>query len=56
MVLNKNEKKYLASLVEKNLEHFRKEQKQLVDVDVSFLKAEHNFGDFLEELLKKLGG
>jgi len=55
MVLNKNEKRYLANLVKKSLEHFRREQSQLVDVDVSFLKAEHNFGDFLEELLEKLG-
>lgn len=55
MALNKNEKKYLAGLVKKNLEHLKKEQQLLVDVDVSFLKAEHSVEDFLEELLKKLG-
>ena len=54
MALNKNEKKYLSQVVRKELEHFRKEQKPLVDVDVSFLKAEHELGDFLEDLLKKL--
>ncbi|GEM_PF-6236602 len=54
MALNKNEKKYLADLVKKNLEHFLRVQKQLVDVDVSFLKAEHEVGDFLKGLLNKL--
>lgn len=54
MLLNKDEKKFLADLVKKNLESVRARERLLVDVDVSFLKAEHNLGDFLEGLLKKL--
>lgn len=54
MALNKNEKKYLAEMVRKDLEHFRKTEQSLIGVDVSFLKAEHKFDDFLADLLKKL--
>ena len=54
MRLNNDEKKFLAVLVKKNLEEFKARERLLVDVDVAFLKAEHNLGDFLGGLLKKL--
>ncbi len=53
--MNEQEKAYLKGLVEKELEHFRKEKKTLfIDIPPQFLKGEHDFEHFLEGLLKKL--
>ncbi len=55
MTLTANEKKYLKAIVQKELAHFTKEQKTLfLDMPISFLKGEHDYKHFLEELLKKL--
>ena len=54
MTLTALEKKYLKSIVEKELAHFAREQKTLFDADISFLKGEHDYKHFLEALLKKL--
>ena len=55
MLLNKNEKKYLAELVQKQLEHVQKDKKRVLEGDVAFLKGEHELEDFLKGLQKKLG-
>lgn len=50
-----DEKKYLRELVKKELEHFKKEKKTLfIAMPVQFLKGEHDYQHFLENLLKKL--
>ena len=49
------EKQYLKALLERELEHFKKEGKTAsMDAAVRFLKAEHDYGHFLENLLRKL--
>ena len=49
------EKQYLKALLKRELEHLRKEQKaSAMEVSIPGLKAEHEYGHFLEELLKKL--
>lgn len=53
-MLSPQEKKYLKTIVEKELAHFAKEKKTLMDVPVSFLKGEHDYTHFLEELIEKL--
>lgn len=54
-MFSKDEKEYLKELVKRELEHFRNEEKAVAtDSSVKFLKAEHETGHFLEELLKKL--
>ncbi len=56
MVLTVQDKKFLKFIVQKELEHFKNDQKTLfIDLPVSFLKGEHEYMHFLEELLKKLG-
>ena len=55
-MLTKNEKKYLAEIVRKNLEHLKKDNAVVQGANLSFLKAEHELEDFLKDLLKKLGG
>jgi len=56
MTLTAQEKKYLKLIVEKELAHFERDKKTLfVDLPVSFLKGEHDYKHFLEDLLKKLG-
>jgi hypothetical protein len=55
MSLTPDEKKFLKHIVQKELEHFRRDKKtMLVDLPISFLKGEHDYIHFLEELLKKL--
>ena len=54
-MLTAQDKKYLKLLVENELKHFKRDKKTLVlDLPVSFLKGEHDYQHFLEELLKKL--
>ncbi|MBI4148689.1 hypothetical protein HY490_05340 [Candidatus Woesearchaeota archaeon] len=53
-MLTPDEQQFLRSLVIENLKHFRKEKKLLTDVDVSFLKAQHQLEHFLVDLAKKL--
>ena len=49
------EKQYLKELLERELEHFRREEKTVAkDAALRFLKAEHEYGHFLEKLLEKL--
>jgi len=53
--MSPEEKSYLKELVQKELDHFAKEQKTLyVDNPARFLKGAHDYKHFLEELLKKL--
>ncbi len=54
-MLTAQDKKYLKLLVENELKHFERDKKTLIlDLPVSFLKGEHDYKHFLEELLKKL--
>ncbi len=54
-MLTKDETTYLKELVKRELEHFKREGKTASqDAAVRFLKAEHEYGHFLEELLEKL--
>lgn len=54
-MLTKDEKSYLKELVKRELEHFKRDGKAASqDAAVGFLKAEHNYGHFLEGLLEKL--
>lgn len=55
MSLTKNEKAYLKEVVKKELEHFAREKKTLLtNLPPQFLKGEHDYQHFLENLLKKL--
>jgi hypothetical protein len=54
MTLTAMETKYVRLLIEKELEHFKREEVTLFDVDTTFLKGEHEYQHFLEALLKKL--
>ncbi|MBI4016444.1 MAG: hypothetical protein HY363_02005 [Candidatus Aenigmarchaeota archaeon] len=51
-MLTQDEKTFLKTLVMENLKHFRREKKMLTEVP--FLKAGHQFEDFLVNLAKKL--
>jgi hypothetical protein len=53
-MLSPQEKKYLKTIVEKELAHFAKEKKTLLNPPVSFLKGEHDYTHFLEGIIKKL--
>jgi len=54
-MLTQDEKNYLKELVKRELDKFSKEGKAAsYDVAVKFLKAEHEYGHFLEELMEKL--
>ncbi|HLF54102.1 MAG TPA: hypothetical protein VI612_00075 [Candidatus Nanoarchaeia archaeon] len=54
-MFSKDEKEYLKFLIKKELEQFRKEEKTVASESaVKFLKAEHDYGHFLEKLLEKL--
>jgi len=54
-MLTADEKKYLQGLVKRELELFRKDEKSSArETALSFLKAEHEYGHFLERVLKKL--
>lgn len=57
MTLTKTEKQYLKAFVEKELNHLKKDEKTLVvdlGLGLPFLKGEHEYRHFLEDLLKKL--
>lgn len=55
MTLTPQENKYLKEIVQKELAHFQRDKKTMfIDLPVSFLKGEHDYQHFLEELLKKL--
>lgn len=50
-----DEKKYLKLLVGRELEAFKKEEPTVArEASVAFLKAEHEYGHFLEKLMEKL--
>lgn len=54
-MLTKDEKNYLKELVKRELEHFKRDGKTASqDAAVGFLKAEHEYGHFLENILVKL--
>ena len=54
-MFSSDEKEYLKDLLKRELEHFRKEEKTVASGSaVRFLKAEHEYGHFLEKLLEKL--
>jgi hypothetical protein len=56
MTLTAQEKKYLRLILEKELKHFKKDKStMLLDLPVIFLKGEHDYKHFLENLIKKLG-
>jgi len=55
MTLTPDEKKFLKALVQKEQAHYEKEKKTLlIDMPLNFLKGEHDYKHFLEQLLKKL--
>jgi len=54
-MFTKDEKEYLKVLLKRELEHFKNEEKTVAaEAAVKFLKAEHEYGHFLEALLKKV--
>lgn len=54
-MLDSNEKEYLRTIVKRELDSFRKKEKLVaMDAAVKFLKAEHEYGHFLEKLLERL--
>jgi len=54
-MLTSDEKEYLRGIVTKELESFKKMEKTVAfESAVGFLKAEHEYGHFLENLLEKL--
>jgi len=54
-MLNKNEKTYLNQVVTRELEKVKKTKKGLfIGMSKEFLKAEHEYEHFLENLIKKL--
>ena len=49
------EKEYLKKLVEKDLKHFREQEKNIIsDMRPGFLKGEKEYEIFLKEVLEKL--
>jgi hypothetical protein len=55
MSLTNDEKAYLKKIVKEELENFDKKKKSLfIGMSLSFLKGEHDYTHFLENLLKKL--
>ena len=53
--MNNQQKEVLRVLVQKELEHLRKDKKtMLLEANLPFLKAEHEVEDILEGLLKEL--
>ena len=54
-MLTSDEKEYLRSIVKKELAHLKKEEPTVArDAALKFLKAEHEYGHFLEKLMEKL--
>jgi len=55
MMLTKDEKEYLRKIVKEELDKFEKKQSALfIGMSLNFLKGEHEYKHFLENLLKKL--
>ena len=55
MTLTKDDKMVLREMVKHELVNLEKQQKSLfVGMSLSFLKGEHEYKHYLEELLKKL--
>jgi len=54
-MLTENEKEYLRMIVTRELEAFKKNEMTTArESSVAFLKAEHEYGHFLEQLVEKL--
>jgi hypothetical protein len=54
-MFSNDEKEYLRVLLKRELEQFKKEGKAASQgAAVRFLKAEHEYGHFLERLMEKL--
>ncbi len=54
-MFSNDEKEYLKQLLKRELENFKKEGKTAsMGAAVRFLKAEHEYGHFLERLMEKL--
>ena len=55
-MFSNDEMEYLRSLLKRELDNFKKEQKIPGDLEASvgFLKAAHEYGHFLEQLIGKL--
>ncbi len=54
-MLTQLEKEYLKKLVEKDLEKFKSEEKEILDdMTPAFIKGEKEYEDFLKSLLEKL--
>ena len=50
-----DEKEYLKILLKRELDHFKREEPTVAaESALKFLKAEHEYGHFLERLLEKL--
>ena len=55
MTLTKDDKMVLREMVKHELENLERKQKSLfVGMSLSFLKGEHEYKHYLEELMKKL--
>ena len=52
-MFTKDEKEYLALLVKRDLEHFKRE-KIGIDVPIPFLDTEEKYQKFVENVLKKI--
>jgi len=54
-MLTKDEKEYLKQIVKEELSKLEKQEKSLfIGMSLNFLKGEHEYKHFLEDLLKKL--
>lgn len=54
-MLTKDEKEYLKTIVKDELDKIEKQEKSLfIGMSLNFLKGEHEYKHFLEELIKKL--
>ena len=54
-MFSNEEKEYLKIVLKRELENFKKEGKTAsMDAAVGFLKAEHEYGHFLERLMEKI--
>ncbi len=54
MRLTPSEKNCLRVMLQKELKHWKRERKTLIDLPISFLKGGHDYKHFIEGLIKKL--
>ena len=55
MPFSKAEKEYIKQLLEREIEHFKRDRKTMfVDIALPYLKGDHEYVHFLEGLMKKL--